>query len=76
MFKALIAIIAVCSVCLAAPKTVVEKIVKADTVVTIKVDTIKTVKYDTIKVTKTLKDTSIVVKVDSTKVQGKSVIIK
>jgi hypothetical protein len=79
MFKALLTILAVGSISIfaaSAPKTVVEKVVKADTIITVKVDTIKTVRYDTLKITKTLKDTSILVKTDTAKVSGKSVIVK
>lgn len=47
-------------------KVVTEKVLKADTVVTVKCDTTKTVIYDTITVNKTVQDTSILLKTDTT----------
>jgi hypothetical protein len=57
--------------CLAAQKTEMIKVAKADTVITIKIDTIKTVVWDTLVITKTVNDTTIVIKTDTVKVVGK-----
>jgi len=53
-----------------------EKVVKADTTVIIKTDTIYQVKYDTIRITKTYRDTSLLVKSDSLISAGKPLPIK
>ena len=63
-------------VVLAAPRTIVEKTVKADTAITIKMDTIRTITYDTIKIVKTLHDTSIVKKIDTIRTKSKPVQVK
>jgi hypothetical protein len=79
--KSLILILLSASILFGAQKVVVEKVVKADTTITIKVDTVKTFKIDTIKTTKidtvkaisfdtlkinrTVKDTTVLVKVDT-----------
>jgi hypothetical protein len=68
-------------------KPVTEKVVKADTVKTVKVDTLKTIKcdttktvkidttftvyYDTLKLTKQVKDTAVVTKIDTAVVKDK-----
>ena len=57
-------------------RTEIIKIVKFDTVVTIKIDTVKSIKYDTLKVTKSFKDTSILIKQDTAVITGKPAIIK
>ena len=64
--RCLVILLALAGVILAGQRTVVEKIVKADTVITIKVDTLRTVKYDTLKITRTFQDTSFMVKQDTT----------
>jgi hypothetical protein len=71
MLKRIVVVVfalAVC--CLAAQKTEVVKLTKADTIVTIKMDTIKTVVWDTLVITKTVNDTILVVKTDTVKVSG------
>jgi len=70
MNKVLAIILVLALGCLAAQKTVVVKVARADTVVTIKVDTIKTVVWDTLVITKTVNDTVITLKTDTVKVQG------
>ena len=60
--------------CLAAQKTEVTKVARADTVITIKIDTIKTVVWDTLVITKTVNDTVIVMKTDTVKVLAKKVV--
>ena len=69
-------LLTLCSVILAAPRTIVEKIVKADTSITIKMDTIRTITYDTIKVIKTVQDTAIVKKIDTVRTKSKPIKIK
>ena len=69
--KNVIAIILIAAFgCLAAQKTEVVKLTKADTIVTIKMDTIKTIVWDTMIITKTVNDTAIVLKTDTVKVSG------
>lgn len=64
MIKVLIAVLSVFMVSLEA-KTEVTKVIIPDTTVTVKQDTIRMVSFDTLKITKTLKDTSVYVKVDT-----------
>jgi len=52
-------------------RTIVEKVIKADTTVTIKIDTIRTITYDTIRVTKTIKDTAIITKTEIDTIKAK-----
>jgi len=73
MNKVLAIILVLALGCLAAQKTVVVKVARADTVVTIKVDTIKTVVWDTLVITKTVNDTILVLKTDTVKIEGKKV---
>lgn len=47
-------------------KVVTEKVLKADTIVTVKCDTIKTVVYDTVLINKTIQDTTVLLKSDTT----------
>jgi hypothetical protein len=61
---------------IAAPRIVVEKIIKADTIYTTKLDTIRLITYDTIKITKTIQDTVIVKKSDTTYSKSKPVHLK
>jgi hypothetical protein len=51
----------------AANKTLSTKVIKADTTISIKVDTIRKITYDTSLITKTYKDTVILIKTDTTK---------
>ena len=70
-------LVALCfGVILAVPRTIVEKIVKVDTSITIKMDTIRTITYDTIKIIKTIQDTAIVKKIDTVKTKSKPIRIK
>lgn len=63
---------ALCLVATAGTRTEVTKVIKADTTVTIKVDTVRTITYDTLKITQTYKDTSLLLKQDTSKVSGKN----
>lgn len=70
-------LIALCfGVAVTAPRTIVEKTVKADTAITFKTDTVRTITYDTIKVTKMVQDTEIVKKIDTTHTKSRPVRLK
>jgi hypothetical protein len=67
MHKVILGILLILTIgAFAANRTVTTKVAKADT--TFKVDTARIIKYDTMLITKTFKDTSILLKTDTAKI--------
>ena len=52
------------------------KTMKVDTIVSIKMDTIFSLRLDTLKIVKAFKDTSVFIKADTIRLQGKSIRLK
>lgn len=69
-------VLIVSTILIAGPRSTVDKVVRADTIMTVRQDTIYQIRYDTIKISKVYNDTSILVKTDSLILSGKPVLLK